>query len=309
MDILFLLTPGFTDSARDDEGRKYYCPDSAFLEGVLASCPQLRGQLDIRHVGYPRPRRELVELVGEAHQGCPNLILDPAHHGLVDAARFQRFGDRLHTTDTRVIVDYLAERHGAMVAHFSGGGSTRKNAPTSIDPLVAARLGFPKTRYVFLELERRWVCKSLPRELVKETVQISDRYVLGSNLRLREERSLSGQAPMLRLSRKVDVDDSTRLISSVYLQEPEFALLKAALAGRDLQKRRHRLRGPDDVILAVDEFDGPLAGLLLLEAEFTSVDDLRRFEAPWYAGAEVTSDPLFSGGNLAARGLPPRFGS
>ena len=38
MDTLFLLTPGFTDSVRDGEGKKYYCPDCAFLEGVLGWC-------------------------------------------------------------------------------------------------------------------------------------------------------------------------------------------------------------------------------------------------------------------------------
>ena len=118
MDILFMLSPGFTDSARDAEGKLYYCPDCAFLEGVLACCPALRTQLDIRYVAYPRPRREIVELVGDAHQGCPNLILDPANHRFVDESRFHRFGDRLHSTDTRVIVDYLAERYGAMTAHF-----------------------------------------------------------------------------------------------------------------------------------------------------------------------------------------------
>lgn len=118
MDILFMLSPGFTDSARDAEGKLYYCPDCAFLEGVLACCPALRTQLDIRYVAYPRPRREIVELVGDAHQGCPNLILDPANQKFVDASRFHRFGDRLHSTDTRVIVDYLAERYGAMTAHF-----------------------------------------------------------------------------------------------------------------------------------------------------------------------------------------------
>ena len=57
MDMLFLLTPGFTDSARDGEGKKYYCPDCAFLEGVLPCCPELRTRLDIRYVAYPRPRR------------------------------------------------------------------------------------------------------------------------------------------------------------------------------------------------------------------------------------------------------------
>jgi hypothetical protein len=118
MDILFLLAPNFTDSARDDLGTRYYCPDCAFLEGVLGYCPDLRTQLDIRYITYPKPRREIVALVGDEHQGCPNLILDPANHKFVNAEHFYRFGERLHTTDTKVIVDYLAERYGAMVAHF-----------------------------------------------------------------------------------------------------------------------------------------------------------------------------------------------
>ena len=118
MDILFLLKPGFTDSARDGEGKRYYCPDCAFLEGVLGCCPELREKLDIRYIDYPRPRRAIVELVGDAHQGCPNLVLDPSNHGFVDASRFHRVGDRLHTYDTKVIVDYLAARYGALVAHF-----------------------------------------------------------------------------------------------------------------------------------------------------------------------------------------------
>lgn len=117
MDILLLLEPGFTDSARDQEGRRYYCPSCAFIEGVLACCPELRQKLDIRHIGYPRPRREIVELVGDAHQGCPILVLDPSNHPFVDASRFHRFGDRLHSNDTRVIAGYLADRHGALVAH------------------------------------------------------------------------------------------------------------------------------------------------------------------------------------------------
>ena len=122
MDILFLLTPGFTDSARDTQGITYYCPDCAFLEGVLAYCPDLRTQLDIRSISYPRPRPAIVELVGDEDQGCPHLILDPANHRFVDAAKFHRFGDRLHTSDTRVIVDYLTARYGALTAHFSLSG-------------------------------------------------------------------------------------------------------------------------------------------------------------------------------------------
>jgi hypothetical protein len=118
MDILFLLAPDFTDIARDDVGKRYYCPDCAFVEGVLGYCPALRTQLEIRYIAYPRPRPEIVALVGDAHQGCPNLILDPANHKFVNVNRFHRCGERLHSTDTKVIVDYLAERYGAMVAHF-----------------------------------------------------------------------------------------------------------------------------------------------------------------------------------------------
>jgi hypothetical protein len=106
MDILFLLTPGFTDSTRDGEGKKYYCPDCAFLEGVLGCCPELRRQLDIRYIAYPRPRREIVEIVG------------PSSHAFVDASRFHRCGDRLHSTDTKAIVEYLAQRYGVLIAHF-----------------------------------------------------------------------------------------------------------------------------------------------------------------------------------------------
>ena len=52
MDILFLLKPGFTDGARDQEGKRYYCPSCAYLEGVLACCPELREKLDMRSPEY-----------------------------------------------------------------------------------------------------------------------------------------------------------------------------------------------------------------------------------------------------------------
>jgi CYTH domain-containing protein len=175
-----------------------------------------------------------------------------------------------------------------------------------VDALVAAKLGFPKLRYVFVEHERRWLCTSLPAELVTESEQITDLYVTGTNLRLREARSLARGPSMLRLTRKVDVDPRTRLISSIYLQESEFALLRGALIGRNIHKRRHRLRSPAEVVLAVDEFEGELSGLMLLEAEFPSTQALREFQAPYFAGVEVTSNPQYTGGFLASSGLPNR---
>lgn len=182
---------------------------------------------------------------------------------------------------------------------------TAASPPSGVDPLLADRLGFPKLRYVLVEHERRWLCPSVPAELVSETDALHDLYVAGSNLRLREARPVGGGRPMLRLTRKVEVDPSTRLISSIYLAEPEFALLSGVLVGRHLRKRRHRLRGVAHEGLAIDVFEGELAGLILLEAEFESPDAMRAFEPPWFAGAEVTADPRFTGGHLALHGLPP----
>lgn len=70
-DILFLLKAGFEDGP----GGAFYCPDCAQISGVLGYFPQLRYQLDIRYVDYPRPRAEIVEVLGAENQSCPVLIL------------------------------------------------------------------------------------------------------------------------------------------------------------------------------------------------------------------------------------------
>lgn len=69
-DILFLLPPAFDVNG---EGA-WFCPDCAPVEGLLANYPLLKGALDIRYVDFPRPRADMVALVGEAHQGCPTLL-------------------------------------------------------------------------------------------------------------------------------------------------------------------------------------------------------------------------------------------
>src|SRR5215471_840628 len=83
-----------------------------------------------------------------------------------------------------------------------------------IDQKVAAALGFPKPHYTLVERERRWLCRDIPRDRIAQTEAITDLYVTGSRLRLREARPIDGSAPVLRLSRKGDIDAHTRLASS-----------------------------------------------------------------------------------------------
>jgi CYTH domain-containing protein len=174
-----------------------------------------------------------------------------------------------------------------------------------IDPGVAASLGFRKAEYTAVERERRWLCAAIPRGQIRQTLAITDLYVRDTRLRLREMRPTDGAPPLFKLSRKADVDARTRLITSIYLPEAEFAVLGALLKGQRLTKTRHRLHAPPGVLLSVDEFHGELAGLTLAEAEFQNHEALTAFANPPFAVREVTDDPEYTGGWLAHNGPPP----
>jgi CYTH domain-containing protein len=173
-----------------------------------------------------------------------------------------------------------------------------------IDQAIAKALGFPKPAYTVVERERRWLCGEVPREQIARTETIVDLYVTGTQMRLREARLPGGGPPMLRFSRKADVDTRTRLITSIYLPESEFAVLAAALPGRRIRKIRHRLKAPPGVVLSADEFEGDLLGLRMVEAEFDTDAGMAAFTMPDFAIREVTDDPRFGGGQLVVHGLP-----
>jgi CYTH domain-containing protein len=173
-----------------------------------------------------------------------------------------------------------------------------------IDAARAAALGFPKLKYAVVERERRWLCDAVPDSRVLWAERITDLYVEGTRLRLREARRLDGSAVMRRLAKKADLDEGRRLITSLYLDETEFALF-AMLPGRRLVKVRHHLAAPPGAAsLSVDRFEGALAGLILAEAEFDSDADMAAFAAPDFAVREVTADPRYNGGALAGGRLP-----
>lgn len=173
-----------------------------------------------------------------------------------------------------------------------------------IDPELARELGFPKLKYACVERERRWLCAQLPDVDVVSADAITDLYIVGSRLRLREARPLDGGSVMRKLGRKGDLDPAHRLITSIYLSEAEFALL-TGLPGRRIEKVRHRLAPIDGRTFGVDVFAGALQGLVLSETEFESDAEMAACPHPPFALREVTDDPRYAGGWLAAHGLPP----
>ena len=111
MDKLFLLKPGFIDSNVDQEERTYYCPDSAAIEGVLVYHPQLREQLEVIYVDFPKPRKEIVDLIGEANQGCPVLVVNVSTSVKSDGKDGKVSNGYQFFNATKQIMNYLADKY------------------------------------------------------------------------------------------------------------------------------------------------------------------------------------------------------
>ena len=65
-DTLFILAAPFPDG-----GFEWYCNDCATLEGALMANPHWNDKVDVRRIAFPRPRQEMIDLVGPDWQGCP----------------------------------------------------------------------------------------------------------------------------------------------------------------------------------------------------------------------------------------------
>jgi hypothetical protein len=110
-DKLFLLQPGFRDPAYPDQ--IFYCWHCALMEGVLASFPDLARKIDVVRIAWPRPRAEVVALVGEAHQSVPLLVLA----GEAPELETKRHGDVRFIEGKDEILKALSLRHGFPAAH------------------------------------------------------------------------------------------------------------------------------------------------------------------------------------------------
>lgn len=172
------------------------------------------------------------------------------------------------------------------------------------DAQSSAALGWPKLKYAQIERERRWLCNEVPQELVVGSKALSDIYFSETQLRLRVVRDLATNAFQFKLTRKADISPNSRIITTIYLSESELDLF-ARLPGKRLEKVRHSLRLSDGNIASVDVFSGSLDGLRLIEMEFESEAGMTSYQPPKFAGAEVTADLRYNGGNLATQGMPP----
>ena len=68
---LFLLEMPFEDGP----GQFWFCTHCALIEGALKVNPLWEEVIEVHRVKFPKPRKELVEILGEERQWLPVLIL------------------------------------------------------------------------------------------------------------------------------------------------------------------------------------------------------------------------------------------
>lgn len=112
-DQLYLLNPGFLDQGSGP----YFCPGCAQMVGLLEFYPALKARLEMRYLDFPRPRPELIALLGEENQSCPVLVLaNPPASGDVSPL-IQKAKSRWFVEGADEIARYLAHAYGSGMPH------------------------------------------------------------------------------------------------------------------------------------------------------------------------------------------------
>lgn len=113
-DRLYLLKPDFLEG-----GARQFCSECAMVEGMLSFYPQLRQSLDVRYIGYARPRPDIVAELGPEHQSAPCLVVaDPAKAArLAPHVQLQSSNGKAFVADPFLVCEYLAATLGTGRPH------------------------------------------------------------------------------------------------------------------------------------------------------------------------------------------------
>ena len=159
----------------------------------------------------------------------------------------------------------------------------------------------PESKYARVERERRYLLQDLPEGLTRADphLQITDNYITGTRLRLRKVREPRTNKWTVKFTQKFapnPEDLSRTIITNTYLNALEAETL-SVFNSNEIRKNRYYFEF-EGRKFAVDMFLGDLFGLVLAEVSFDTDEELDQFAQPAFAFAEVTDDPLFSGGRL-----------
>ena len=160
----------------------------------------------------------------------------------------------------------------------------------------------PESKYALIERERRYLLRDLPEGITRADphLQITDNYMTGSRLRLRKVREPRTNKWTVKLTQKFapNPDDLSRtIITNTYLNALEAEVLSSIFNSNEIRKNRYPFEF-EGRKFSIDMFLGDLFGLVLAEVSFETDEEIDNFPKPSFALADVTNEPLFSGGRL-----------
>jgi len=110
-DTLFIIKAPFEDQALDGT---WFCTACATMEGALLANPHWAIRIDVKRSAFPRPRTEIINLIGEENQGMPVLVL--ADSSTPSDEAYEYLG-RYFLNDPKPITRYLAATYGGAGPH------------------------------------------------------------------------------------------------------------------------------------------------------------------------------------------------
>lgn len=110
-DTLFILRAPFEDPALDGT---WFCTSCATMEGALLANPHWATHIDVKRMPYPRPRHDVIVLIGEANQSLPVLVLAD---GAAPPEGAKVFEGRSFLDEPKPITRYLAATYGGAGPH------------------------------------------------------------------------------------------------------------------------------------------------------------------------------------------------
>lgn len=151
-----------------------------------------------------------------------------------------------------------------------------------------------------LELERTYLLTKIPKGLKScKFVEIIDLYIPASKahpvMRIRKK------GDKLEITKKVpnNNDASNQTEHTIPLSELEFNVL-LSVPGKKLRKLRYYFP-VDKKVAEIDVFQDELAGLIVVDFEFSNLAEKEDFKAPDFCSEDITQEEFIAGGYLAGK--------
>jgi len=179
------------------------------------------------------------------------------------------------------------------------GGSTVGREKHLLVTAPPDTVGSPPKPNFMLEIERKFLVRSMPRNLTAfPCVEIHQGYLACERGRHVRVRRIAGNYWLTAKHRR----GIGRAEETIPLTAEQFAMFWPLTEGRRVQKTRYRVPHRH-LTIEIDIFNGQLEGLIVAEIEFADEQGWCDFIPPEWLGEEVTHDPAYRNTTLAVAGF------